>query len=71
LVETELIGFTRPINLEDLIFCQRKNLSKNIIVFSDKLLKLNDRKYRDVVKRALTENIKFHFVNEGYVLNNL
>jgi len=71
LVETELIGFTRPINLEDLIFGQRKNLSKNIIVFSDKLLKLNDRKYRDVVKRALKENIKFHFVNEGYVLNNL
>ena len=71
MVETELIGFTRPINLEDLIFGQRKNLSKNIIVFSDKLLKLNDRKYRDVVKRALTENIKFHVVKEGYVLNNL
>jgi len=71
LLETELIGFKKPLNLEDILFGIRKGLAKDIVVFSDKLLFLNNSYYFDIIKRAISSNIRFHFVNEGYVLDSL
>lgn len=71
LLETELVGFTKPLNLEDILFGNRRGLAKDIVVFSDKLIYLEKSQYFDLVKKATINNFKFHFVNEGYVLENL
>jgi len=71
LLETELVGFTKPLNLEDILFGNRKGLAKDIVIFSDKLIYLENSKYFDLIKKATLNNFRFHFVNEGYVLDSL
>lgn len=71
LLETELVGFTKPLNLEDILFGNRSGLAKNIVVFSDKLIYLKKSQYFDIIKKAILNNFRFHFVNEGYVLESL
>jgi sporadic carbohydrate cluster 2OG-Fe(II) oxygenase len=71
LVETELIGFTKPLNLENILFGNRSSLVKDIVIFSDKLIYLENSQYFDLIKKAMLNNFKFHFVNEGYVLDSL
>lgn len=71
LLETELIGFNKPLNLEDILFGNRHGLAKDIVVFSDKLLFLNISQYYDVIKLALSKNFRFHFANEGSVLDSI
>ena len=67
-LETELIGFTRPLNLEDIICGNRKGMVKNIVIFSDKLLNKSDNEIAKLIDIALSEKYTFHFVNEGYTL---
>jgi hypothetical protein len=71
LLETELVGFTKPLNLEDILFGNRNGLAKDIVIFSDKLVYLENSKYFDLIKKATLNNFRFHFVNEGYVLDSL
>lgn len=71
LLETELIGFKKPLNLEDVLFGNRKGLVKDIVVFSYKLILLNNKSYYDIIKRAISNNIRFHFANEGSVLDSI
>ena len=71
LLETELIGFKKPLNLEDILFGNRKGLANDIVVFSDKLLFLNNNFYYNFIKRAISNNIRFHFANEGSVLDSV
>jgi hypothetical protein len=71
LLETELVGFTKPLNLEDILFGNRNGLAKDIVIFSDKLIYLENSKYFDLIKKATLNNFRFHFVNEGYVLDSL
>ena len=67
-LETELMGFSKPLNLEDIICGNRKGLAKNIIVFSDKILNRDNVQTAKLVDIAIKENYIFHFINEGYLL---
>jgi sporadic carbohydrate cluster 2OG-Fe(II) oxygenase len=69
LLETELIGFTKPLNLEDILFGSRSGLAKDIVVFSDKLIFLENPLYFKLIKKSIAKNFRFHFVNEGYILD--
>lgn len=71
IIETELIGFNRPLNLEDIICGNRKGLAKNIVIFSDKLLNRSDNEIGKLFDIAISENYVFHFVNEGYTTKNI
>ena len=66
--ETELIGFKKSLNLEDIIFGNRKSEVKDIIVFSEKLLFLNNPDNYKIVHSAIENDYSFHFINEGYIL---
>lgn len=66
--ETELIGFTKSLNLNDLIYGNRKSQVKDIIIFSEKLLFLEDPENFKIVKSAIDDGYMFHFINEGYTL---
>ena len=71
LLETELMGFSKPLNLEDILWGNRKGLTNDIVVFSDKLLFLDNNSYYDIIKRAILNNIRFHCANEGSVLDSV
>ena len=71
ILETELIGFKKPLNLEDILFGNRNGLANDIVIFSDKLLFLNNKNYFDIIKRAILNNMRFHFANEGYILDSV
>jgi hypothetical protein len=68
--EAELMGFKKLLNFEDIINGNRKNLAKDLIIFSDKFLKTTKNKYIGLVKIALKNGYKLHFVNEGYILQD-
>ena len=70
-LETELIGFSRPINLEDLLFGSRKGEARDIVVFSEKILNLNKNSYSSLVNKAMANGYRFHCVNEGIMLAKL
>ena len=70
-LETELMGFSKPLNLEDIIFGNRRGIVNDIVVFSKKLLFLDNNLYYDIIKRAISNNIRFHFSNEGSVLDSV
>ena len=66
--ETELMGFNKLINLEDIFFGNKKGLTKNVVIFSDKLINLKNQKNKKLINLALNKGFKIHFANEGYML---
>jgi sporadic carbohydrate cluster 2OG-Fe(II) oxygenase len=69
-LETELVGFTKPINLENILFGNKVTTTKDIVLFSEKNLDLDQKDNSLLVENALKQNYVFHFVNEGTFLNN-
>ena len=67
--ETELIGFNKALNLEDIFFGNRKEEVKDIIVFSEKLLFLEHPDNMKIIKSAIAKDYHIHLINEGYILN--
>lgn len=68
--ETELMGFNKLINLEDIFFGNRKKLTKNVVIFSDKLINLKNNKNKNLINSAIKKGFKIHFANEGYILQD-
>lgn len=66
--ETELVGFKKSLNLNDLLFGNRKYQVKDIILFSEKLLFIEDPENLKIIKSAIDDDYRFHFINEGYIL---
>ena len=69
-LETELVGFTKPINLENILFGNKNTTAKDIVLFSEKNLDLDQKDNSLLVENALKKNYVFHFVNEGALLTN-
>jgi sporadic carbohydrate cluster protein (TIGR04323 family) len=69
-LETELVGFTKPINLENILFGNKVTTAKDIVLFSEKNLDLDQKDNSLLVENALKKNYVFHFVNEGTLLTN-
>ena len=66
--ETELMGFEKLINLEDIFFGNFKGLTKDVVIFSDKLINLKNIKNKKIIDTALDQGFTIHFANEGYIL---
>ena len=66
--ETELMGFKKLINLEDIFFGNKKGLTKNVVIFSDKLIDLKNIQIKKLINKALRKGFIIHFANEGYIL---
>ena len=66
--ETELVGFRKSLNLKDLLYGNRKSQVKDIILFSEKLLFQEDSENFKIIKSAIDDGYRFHFINEGYIL---
>ena len=41
---------------------------KDIILFSEKILFLEEPENAKIIKSAIDDNYIFHFINEGYIL---
>lgn len=70
-LETELIGFTKPINLENILFGNEKKNIRNIIIFSEKNLDLKNKENSKLIHKAIAKGYIFHFINEGTILKKI
>lgn len=66
-LETELIGFSKSINLENILFGDKNETAKNIIIFSEKNLDINNRNNFNMIEKGKQLGYTFHFVNEGTI----
>ena len=64
--ETELIGFNRLLNFEDMISGERQLKARDIVVFSEAYMPPNSNERDRLFDIATPNGFSIHFVNEGH-----